>query len=97
MAAEARVLRDMAKLSKIGNALRFPATDSLGDGLFELRTSHNKNIYRNLFVYHRGDIIILVSFQKKTQTTPQDRIRLARDRKAELEAGGYHLGSITRH
>ena len=48
------------------------------DGLFEIRVEYAGNIYRILCFFDRNHIIILInSFQKKTQKTPQKEIVLA--------------------
>ena len=44
----------------------------IGDGLFELRTEFEGNIYRTFFIYDSGNVIVLFNgFQKKTQKTPR--------------------------
>jgi phage-related protein len=86
---QARVLRDLKKLQAQGNQLRSPHTDSLGDGLFELRTPYKGMIFRHLFCFHpskKGHIIVLRSFEKKTQKTPQAHIDLARQRMGIIKA-----------
>ncbi|WP_375293476.1 type II toxin-antitoxin system RelE/ParE family toxin [Novosphingobium sp. G106] len=88
LAAETRLLRDLRNLASKGNALRYPKTDSLGDGLFELRTDLGSNIYRNIFIFRGGAIIILESFQKKTQKTPQRHLDNARARRDQIDPGG---------
>ena len=41
------------------------------DGLYELRTEYNSNIYRVFFIFDDGAIVVLFNgFQKKTQKTP---------------------------
>jgi putative addiction module killer protein len=48
------------------------------DGIFELRASHNGNIYRVFFIQDEGNIVILFNgFQKKTQKTPRQEIEKA--------------------
>jgi phage-related protein len=93
-AAEARVWRDLLKLQDRGYNLRPPHTDSLGDQLFELRTQHRGNIYRNIFIYRSGEIIILESFVKKTQKTPKRHIDDAKQRRDHIDAGGIELSGI---
>lgn len=45
------------------------------DGLFELRTEYNGNIYRVFFIFDEGNIVVLFNgFQKKTQKTPANEI-----------------------
>ena len=48
------------------------------DGLYELRTEYNSNIYRVFFIFDDGAIVVLFNgFQKKTQKTPQAEIEKA--------------------
>lgn len=48
------------------------------DGLYELRTEYNSNIYRIFFIFDDGQIVVLFNgFQKKTQKTPQSEIEKA--------------------
>lgn len=51
---------------------------SIRDGLFELRTEYNGNIYRVFFIFDEGQIVVLFNgFQKKTQKTPNNEIEKA--------------------
>jgi len=46
------------------------------DGLFELRTEFNSNIYRDFFVFDGDNIVVLFNgFQKKTKKTPQRELK----------------------
>lgn len=48
------------------------------DGLFELRTEYNGNIYRVFFIFDEGQIVVLFNgFQKKTQKLPNAEIEKA--------------------
>ena len=48
------------------------------DGLYELRTEFNGNIYRVFFIFDEGKIVVLFNgFQKKTQKTPASEITKA--------------------
>lgn len=48
------------------------------EGLFELRTEFNGNIYRVFFIFDDGQIGVLFNgFQKKTQKTPSTEIEKA--------------------
>lgn len=48
------------------------------DGLYELRTEYNGNIYRVFFIFDEGKIVVLFNgFQKKTQKTPIKEIEKA--------------------
>ena len=45
------------------------------DGVFEMRASHEGNIYRAFFIFDEGNIVMLFNgFQKKTQKTPKSEI-----------------------
>ncbi len=48
------------------------------DGVFELRTEYESNIYRVFFIFDDGNIVVLFNgFQKKTQKTPDNEIEKA--------------------
>lgn len=48
------------------------------DGLYELRTEYNGNIFRVFFIFDEGQIVVLFNgFQKKTQKTPITEINKA--------------------
>ena len=48
------------------------------DGIYELRTEYEGNIYRNFFIFDEGRIVVLFNgFQKKTQETPESEIQKA--------------------
>ncbi|MDE5749389.1 MAG: type II toxin-antitoxin system RelE/ParE family toxin [Duncaniella sp.] len=48
------------------------------DGLFELRTEWEGNIYRVFFIFDGDKIVVLFNgFQKKTQKTPESEIKKA--------------------
>jgi len=52
----------------------------LGDGIFELRSYLSEKIARTLYFYQRGaKIIITHGFVKKTQKTPRNEIKKAKD------------------
>ena len=59
---------------------RLPAkfVKHIGDGLYELRTEYNGNIYRTFFIFDEGNIVVLFNgFHKKTQKTPAGEITKA--------------------
>jgi len=60
-----------------------PLVDGFGDGLYEVRTEIDKNIYRVLFCFSEETIVVLHSFQKKTMKTPKQDVELARKRQKE--------------
>lgn len=48
------------------------------EGIYELRTEYNGNIFRVFFIFDDGNIVVLFNgFQKKTQKTPEKEIELA--------------------
>ena len=58
------------------------------DGLYELRTEYEGNIYRVFFIFDEGNIIVLFNgFQKKTQKTPDNEIKKALKIKDEYYGG----------
>lgn len=57
------------------------------DGIFEIRASHNGNIYRAFFIFDEDNIVMLFhGFQKKTQKTPESEIEKALKLKQEYYA-----------
>ena len=59
---------------------RLPAkfVKHIRDGLYELRTEYNGNIYRVFFIFDQGKIVVLFNgFQKKTQKIPTSQIAKA--------------------
>ena len=57
------------------------------DGVYELRASHNGDIYRAFFIFDDGNIVMLFNgFQKKTQKTPDSEIEKALKLKNEYYA-----------
>lgn len=79
---------------KIGEDIRFiqekrifdrPYVGSLGDGLYEVRTSLQKREFRVLFSFLEGSMFALHGIAKKTMKTPPVDIALARKRKKALE------------
>ena len=71
-------------LQEKGNTLREPYSKHPDDGIFELRCKVGNNITRVLyFFYYEGKIILTNGFVKKTQKTPPEEIRLAKERRAD--------------
>ena len=71
-------------LQEKGNDLREPYSKPLGDGIFELRCQFGNNITRVLyFFYYERRIILTNGFIKKTQKTPPEEIKLAKQRRAD--------------
>lgn len=84
---QAKALKGLEKLEAKGPDLRYPDTDIIESGLFELRVGR-KDISRTFFAYAKGrKIFILRTFVKKTTKTPKAEIALAKFRWEELRDG----------
>ncbi len=63
-----------------------PLCRPLGDGLWEIRTDmQTKRTARVLICLYREHLVALHGFIKKTRTTPEDDLVLAKKRRKELE------------
>ncbi len=72
-------------MEKYGADLRLPHSRAMGQGLFELRCKGREGIGRTFYCTMAGHaIVILHSFIKKTQDTPDREMRLARKRLKEV-------------
>lgn len=72
----ARVLRTIDLLETFGNRLGPPHTKKIGSGLFELRVRAIQEI-RIFYTFHKGEIIILHGFIKKSQRIPRKEVENA--------------------
>jgi phage-related protein len=86
------ILADYARmvelLMEFGPDLRMPHSRAMGGGLFELRPRGREGIGRALYCFVVGKrIVILHAFVKKTQTTPERDLRIARERMKEVRHG----------
>jgi phage-related protein len=69
-----------------GPNLGLPHTDSFGSGLFELRLKGAEGIARVFFcMMVEKKIVMLHSFIKKTQKTPDKELKIAKSRMKELK------------
>jgi phage-related protein len=73
------------KAVQFGWPLGLPLVDSLGGGLWEVRTRLPTRIARTLFFVRDETIILLHGFIKKTATTPLAELTLAKRRKHDYE------------
>lgn len=72
-------------LQEKGNLLREPYSKHLDDGIFELRCKFGSDITRILyFFYYEQKIILTNGFVKKTQRTPKEEIKIAKDRRKDF-------------
>ena len=83
---QARYIALTDRMIEYGPNLGLPHTDAFGGGLFELRLKGAEGIARVFFCTMVGqEIIILHSFIKKTQKTPENELKLAKKRMKELK------------
>ena len=79
-------LRIVEMIEDFGPALGEPYTKPFGEGLFEIRAHGKEGIGRSFFCTVRGrEVIILHSFIKKSQKTPQKELKIARERLKEVK------------
>lgn len=86
------ILADYARmvelLMEFGPDLRMPHSRAMGGGLFELRPRGREGIGRALYCFVTGQrVVILHAFVKKTPTTPERDLRIARKRMKEVRDG----------
>jgi phage-related protein len=76
-------------LETSGAKLRLPHSKSMGSGLFALRPHGDEGIGRVFYCMQVGRrIVMLHSFMKKTQRTPERELRIARKRMKEIRSNG---------
>jgi phage-related protein len=80
--------RMMELLMEFGPNLRMPHSRAMGGGLFELRPRSREGIGRVFYCFVIGQrVVILHSFVKKTQETPEQILKIARKRLKEVQNG----------
>ena len=63
-----------------------PLCRPMGNGLYEIRTDlQSRRIARVFLCFSEGVLIALHGFIKKTRTTPDNELKLARKRHKEIE------------
>jgi phage-related protein len=81
-------LRLTEAMTLYGADLRMPHSRAMGDGLFELRPKGPEGIGRVFYCTQVGKtIVVLHSFVKKTQETPDAEMRVARKRLKDVQHG----------
>lgn len=84
----AGLLRLYDLLTLYGANLRLPHSRAMGGGLFELRPKGKEGIGRFFYCTQIGwQIVMLHSFIKKTQETPDHELAIARKRLKEVKDG----------
>jgi len=83
---QARYIALTDRMIEYGPNLGLPHTDAFGSGLFELRLKGAEGIARVFFcTMVEQEIVMLHSFMKKTQKTPEKELKLAKKRIKELK------------
>jgi phage-related protein len=83
---QARYIGLTQRMVEYGPHLGLPHTEAFGSGLFELRLKGAEGIARVFFcTIVKQEIVMLHSFIKKTQKTPQKELNIARLRMKELK------------
>lgn len=72
------MLSHIERLEPRGNALRMPASRSLGDGLFELRFDLNRVAWRVTFFVAAARRIVLLTVLRKQRMNERQEIERAR-------------------
>jgi len=93
--AAARIDAFIERLRFSGNRMQGKFVKKLADDIFELRVKQFDRIFRVLFFYQPGMLIVITSgFQKKTQETPPGEITRAELlRKLWLKYRNHYTGS----
>lgn len=74
-----KMLRSIQALQEMGISLRMPLSESLEDGIFELRAKVGSNISRVMYFFVVGNRAVLThGFVKKTQKTPPRELEKAK-------------------
>jgi len=93
--AAARIDAFVERLRAYGNRMQGKFVKKLTDDIFELRVKQFDRIFRVLFFYQPGMLIVITSgFQKKTQETPLAEITRAEQlRKLWIKHRNRYTGS----
>ena len=93
--AAARIDAFIERLRIYGNQMQGKFVKKLTDDIFELRVKQFDRIFRVLFFYQPGMLIVITSgFQRKTEQTPPGEItRAAQLRKLWMKYRNHYAGS----
>jgi phage-related protein len=86
--ADRKVIGEDLKAVELGFPLGPPLCKSLGEGLWEVRSSLPSRREARMIFFHAGPeqtLVVVHAFMKKTQKTPDAELRLAAARKREFE------------
>lgn len=81
---ERKLIGEDIKTVQWGWPLGMPLVRPMGGGLYEVRTNLENCMSRVLFVFKKGEIILLHGFIKKTQNTPKPDLDLAKERMKKI-------------
>ncbi len=81
---ERKILGEDVKTAQYGWPLGMPLIRKLETGLWEVRSHLPQGIARVLFTVSEGTMVLLHGFVKKSQKTPPEELRTARQRLAAL-------------
>ena len=81
---ERRIIGEDIKTVQLGWPLGMPLVRKVEKGLWEVRIQLDKKIARIIFTAHDGIMVLLHGFIKKSQKTPANDLKLARQRMATL-------------
>jgi phage-related protein len=93
--AAARIDAFIERLRVYGNRMQGKFVKKITDDIFELRVKQFDRIFRVLFFYQPGMLIVITSgFQKKTHETPQGEITRAEQlKKLWMKYRNHYTGS----
>jgi len=93
--AAARIDAFIERLRVCGNRMQGKFVKKITDDIFELRVKQFDRIFRVLFFYQPGMLIVITSgFQKKTHETPQGEITRAEQlKKLWMKYRNHYTGS----
>jgi phage-related protein len=81
-----RVIGTDIKTVEYGWPVGMPVCKSLGQGIWEVRSHLTRNrMARVLFCFHRGNMVLLHGFIKKSRKLPKADFALALERQSQLQ------------
>lgn len=84
-AADRKTIGEDIKTVQFGWPLGMPLVRKMGAGLWEVRIRLENRIARVLFTVAENQMVLLHGFIKKSQSTPQDDLDVAKDRMKMLK------------
>ena len=81
---ERKIIGEDIKTVQIGWPLGMPLVRKVDKGLWEVRIQLDRKIARVLFTAYEGMMVLLHGFVKKSQKTPANDLKLAKQRMATL-------------